>query len=77
MRDRKNDLNRRYGQKVIIVLRSKDLIVNKKIKTTQKTVRWSNLNGFDSWMAKDIRFWNSMAKTKLRPKMDGQKWTYS
>ena len=32
--DRKNDLNRRYGQKVIMILRSKDLIVNKKIKTT-------------------------------------------
>jgi len=56
MRDRKNDLNRRYGQKVIIILRSKDLIVNKKLKPPTKTVRWSNLNDFDSWMAKDIRF---------------------
>ena len=36
MRDRKNDLNRRYGQKVIIILKSKDLIVNKKIKTTHQ-----------------------------------------
>ena len=73
MRDRRNDLNRRYRQKVIIILRSKDLIVNKKIKTTQRTVRWSNLNGFDSWMAKDTRFWSSMAKTKLRPELDDQK----
>ena len=73
MRDRKNDLNRRYGQKVIIVLRSKDLIINKKLKPPTKTARWSNLNDFDSWMAKDIRFWSSMAKTKLRPELDGQK----
>ena len=36
MRDRKNDLNRRYGQKLLIILRSKDLIVNKKIKTTHQ-----------------------------------------
>ena len=76
MRDRKNDLNRRYGQKVIIILRSKDLIINKKLKPPTKTVWWSNLNGFDSWMAKDIRFWSSMAKTKLRPELDGQKYTF-
>ena len=36
MRDSKNYLNRRYEQKVIIILRSKDLIVNKKIKTTHQ-----------------------------------------
>ena len=29
-RDRTNDINQRYEQKVIIILRSKDLIVNKK-----------------------------------------------
>ena len=71
MRDCKNDLNRRYGQKVIIILRSKDLIVNKKLKPPTKTVRWSNLNDFDSWMAKDIWFWSSMAKIKLRSELDG------
>ena len=38
MCDRKNDINRRYGQKVIIILRTKDLIVNKKIKTTQNNI---------------------------------------
>jgi len=27
-------------------------------------------------MAKNIRFWSSMAKTKLRPELDGQKWTF-
>jgi hypothetical protein len=27
-------------------------------------------------MVKDIRFWSSMAKTKLRQKLDGQKWTF-
>ena len=64
MRDRKNDLNRRYGQKIIIILKS-----------PTKTTQWSNLNGFDSWMAKDIRFWSSMAKTKPRPELDGKKWT--
>ena len=74
MRDRKNDLNRRYGQKVIIILRSKDLIVNKKNKTThQNSPMVSNLNGFDSWMAKDIWFWSSIAKIKLRPELDSQK----
>ena len=77
MRDRKNDLNRRYGQKVIIILRSKDLIVNKKLKSPIKTARWSNFNGFDSWMTKYIRFWRSMIKIKLRPELDGQKWTFS
>ena len=69
MRDRRNDLNRSYGQKVIIILRSKDLIVNKKLKPPTKTARWSNLNGFDGWMAKDTRFWSSIAKTKR-----GQSW---
>ena len=67
-----NDLNRRHGQKVIIILRSKDLIVNKKLKPPTKTARWSNLNGFDSWMAKNTRFWSSMAKTKPRSELDGQ-----
>ena len=76
MRDRKNDLNRRYEQKVIIILRSKDLLVNKKLKPPTKTARWSNLNGFDSWMVKDTRFWSSMAKTKLRQELDGPKWTF-
>ena len=73
MYDRKNDLNRRYGQKVIIILRSNNLIINKKIKTTnQNSSMVKFLNGFDSWMAKDIRFWSSMIKTKLRPELDGQ-----
>ena len=54
MRDRKNDLNQRYEQKVIIILRSMDLIVNKKLKPPTKIARWSNLNGFDNWMVKDI-----------------------
>ena len=76
MRDRKNDLNRTYRQKVIIILRSKNLIVNKKLKSPTKIARWSNLNGFDSWMAKDTRFLSSMAKTKPRPELDGQKWTF-
>ena len=73
MRDRKNDLNRRYGQKVIIILRSKDLIVNKKLKPPTKAALWSNLNDFDSWVVKDIRFWSLMAKIKLKPELDGQK----
>jgi len=71
MRDRKNDLNRRYGQKIIIILISKNLIVNKKLKRPTKKARWSILNGFDSWMVKDIRFWSSMAKIKLRSELDG------
>ena len=40
MRDRKNDLNRKYGQKVLIILRSKDLIVNKKLKPPTEIARW-------------------------------------
>ena len=36
MRDRKNDLNRMYVQKIIIILKSKDLIINKKIKITHQ-----------------------------------------
>jgi hypothetical protein len=27
-------------------------------------------------MVKDVRFWSSIAKTKLRQKLDGQKWTF-
>ena len=78
MCDRKNNLNRRYGQKVIIILRSNDLIINKKIKTThQNSSMVKILNGFDSWMAKDIRFWSSIAKIKLRPELDDQKWIFS
>ena len=26
---------------------------------------WPKVNGFDSWMVEDTRFWSSMAKTKL------------
>jgi hypothetical protein len=35
------------------------------------------LNGFDSWMTEDNRFWSLMAKTKLWQELDGQKWTFS
>ena len=34
---------------------------------------WLNVNGFESSMAKDTRFWNSIAKIKPRQKLDGQK----
>ena len=30
-----------------------------------KTAGWPNVNGFDSWMVEDTRFWISMAKIKL------------
>ena len=60
-------------QKVIIILRSKDLIINKKSKTTHQNSLMVKFERFDSWMAKDIRFWSSMAKNKLRPELDGQK----
>jgi len=30
-----------------------------------KTAGWPKVNGFDSWMVEDTRFWSSMAKTKL------------
>jgi hypothetical protein len=35
------------------------------------------LNGFDSWIAEDNRFWSLMAKTQLLQELDGQKWTFS
>jgi len=30
-----------------------------------KTAGWPKVNGFDSWMVEDTRFWSSMAKIKL------------
>ena len=30
-----------------------------------KTAGWPKVNGFDSWMIEDTRFWSSMAKIKL------------
>ena len=42
-------------------------------KPGNKTVRCSKMNGFKGWMVKDIRFWSSMAKTKPRQELDGQK----
>jgi len=30
-----------------------------------KTAGWPKVNGFDSWMVADTRFWSSMAKIKL------------
>ena len=30
-----------------------------------KTTGWPKVNGFDSWMVEDTRFWSSMAKIKL------------
>jgi len=34
---------------------------------------WLNVNGFESSMANDTRFWSSMAKIKPRQELDGQK----
>jgi hypothetical protein len=47
------------------------------LKPPIKTARWSIVNGFKSWMVKDIEFWSFMAKIKLRQKLDGQKWIFS
>jgi hypothetical protein len=47
------------------------------LKPLIKTTRWSIVNGFESWMVKDIRFSSLMAKNKLRQKLDGQEWTFS
>ena len=30
-----------------------------------KTAGWPKVNGFDSWMVEDTRFWSSIAKIKL------------
>jgi hypothetical protein len=30
-----------------------------------KTAGWPKVNGFDSWIVEDTRFWSSMAKIKL------------
>jgi hypothetical protein len=46
MRDRKNHVNRRYEQKIIIILGSKDLIVNKKVKTTHQNRLMDNCEWF-------------------------------
>jgi len=48
----------------------------KKLKPPTKIAGWSNLNGFDSWMAKDTQFFNLMVKTKPRPELDNQKWIF-
>ena len=40
-------------------------------KPPAKTIRWPKSDGFDSWVAKDTRFCNSMAKTKPRPELNG------
>ena len=34
-------------------------------KPPAKTVRWSNVNGFDSWMVEVTRFCSSMTKIRL------------
>ena len=36
------------------------------VKPTSKTAGWSIMNGFHTWMVKNIRFWSLMAKIKLR-----------
>jgi len=36
------------------------------VKPTSKTAGWSIVNGFHTWMVKNIRFWSLMAKIKLR-----------
>jgi hypothetical protein len=35
-------------------------------KPSSKTVQWPNINGFDSLMAKNTRFWSWMTKIELR-----------
>jgi len=42
-----------------------------------KIAGWPNVNGFDSWIVENIRFWSSMVKTKPGLKFNGQKWTFS
>jgi len=46
-------------------------------KPPSKTTGWANVNGFDSLMVKDTRFWSCMVKIKLGQLLDGQNWTFS
>jgi hypothetical protein len=40
---------------------------------TSSKPRGLKMNGFESWMVENFRFCGSMAKTKLRQELDGQK----
>jgi hypothetical protein len=64
------------AKKVVIILRSKDYVLNKKIKITHQNSPMAKFERFCSWMVKIFWFRSWMAKTKLSLQLDGQKWSF-
>jgi hypothetical protein len=53
------------AKKVVIILRSKDYVLNKKLKSPIKTARWPNLNGFAVGWSKFFDFGVQWPKPNL------------
>jgi len=65
--ERKRETEKRERERVGVALTSGPhlRVASTSAKPPCKTAGWPKVNGFDSWMVEDTRFWSSMAKIKL------------